>query len=917
MSAAQAQPIPANISGIKSFDYNQNGVLDGNGFLLPGWTINLYSAGGVLLATTMTNAYGYYNFTGLDRTMTYIVSEMVQPGWHNTSLASYVVTFITGGYPDYGQNEFQVTEEDLVSRMWNMPYAESRVLLGFNHRIGGDSPQNEEIKIFEPLGNWNPGASSDGLSPGAEIPWYTTYNDIYLSFNDTWVPTIGTLKQTAIITVNSTSNTWTSTQTIDPSLPRLTSMPIRDIVIRLHSERSDWKVEVNNLVLKQGSNSYPLMNSPITFYGSSAAAGQDYYLMVRASNITNNFPGGTNVSVGGFTLAGDVRFAWPTTGPQPRGNVLKMDVYVGRFMLDTQYDAVRNFANHINGTVSGYKLNQEGVGLPGWTITCTNETLSVFEYCITDANGYYIVHNIPPGYFLLNESSDSYPGWVAMPGQGNRTINTDLSNLPDSLNLVNQNFTNTMYGNISGYKLRDPTNVGLTGWEIKLYKEDGTLFATNITYDDGKYWFDPVPLGKYTVNETHQPGWMQTSPTGDQYEVELTPSELEFRDLNFANEEENFFGNITGYKLNGPTGTGLPGWDIHLVFDDGTLIATNTTTADGGYRFENVLFGKYTLNEMLKEDWVQTAPQGGLHEVEVNNTHFEFSNLNFTNQRSLCLSGYKLDRNNVPLAGWAITVKNETGSVVGTNTTNSSGYWSVCGLIEGIYNISETMQSNWYAVNPATGYQERELVDQNIGNVNFTNGRLGTINGTKFSDANGNGLRELSDPVLPGWTIQLFNASNNVLFSSTTTDSKGLFVFTNIPQGTYLIKEVQQTGWKQTTPAGGSYTIVVTENAYIFTGRDFGNQQAPVVRPCECPTQASFINTALSSPKHTIQFTDKSTGYPVSWLWKFGDGKVSTVKNPKHTYSKKGTFTVTLAVMSYDCAGKSRWSYYTKKISVP
>jgi PKD repeat protein len=175
----------------------------------------------------------------------------------------------------------------------------------------------------------------------------------------------------------------------------------------------------------------------------------------------------------------------------------------------------------------------------------------------------------------------------------------------------------------------------------------------------------------------------------------------------------------------------------------------------------------------------------------------------------------------------------------------------------------------------------------------------------------------LSDPVLPGWTIQLYNASNNVLFRTNITDSKGVFVFNNIPPGTYILKEVQQSGWKQTAPAGGSYTIVVTENAYIFTGRDFGNQQAPVVRPCECPTQAIFAYTALKTPLHTIQFTDKSTGYPVSWLWKFGDGKISTSRNPKHTYSRRGTFTVTLAVMSYDCAGKSRWSYYTKSISVP
>ncbi|RPI37697.1 MAG: PKD domain-containing protein, partial [Methanoregulaceae archaeon] len=48
----------------------------------------------------------------------------------------------------------------------------------------------------------------------------------------------------------------------------------------------------------------------------------------------------------------------------------------------------------------------------------------------------------------------------------------------------------------------------------------------------------------------------------------------------------------------------------------------------------------------------------------------------------------------------------------------------------------------------------------------------------------------------------------------------------------------------------------------------------------------------------TVQFTDRSGGDPASWAWDFGDGDSTnaTAKNPVHTYTEAGTYTVTLVV---------------------
>jgi PKD repeat protein len=44
-----------------------------------------------------------------------------------------------------------------------------------------------------------------------------------------------------------------------------------------------------------------------------------------------------------------------------------------------------------------------------------------------------------------------------------------------------------------------------------------------------------------------------------------------------------------------------------------------------------------------------------------------------------------------------------------------------------------------------------------------------------------------------------------------------------------------------------------------------------------------------------VRFTDTSTGNPTKWYWDFGDGKKGTGKNPAHTYSKSGSYSVALA----------------------
>jgi len=59
----------------------------------------------------------------------------------------------------------------------------------------------------------------------------------------------------------------------------------------------------------------------------------------------------------------------------------------------------------------------------------------------------------------------------------------------------------------------------------------------------------------------------------------------------------------------------------------------------------------------------------------------------------------------------------------------------------------------------------------------------------------------------------------------------------------------------------------------------------------------------VASGEATIQFTSTSSGPVSSWSWTFGDGSISSVENPTHTYTSDGVYNPTLTVQS--AAGQS------------
>lgn len=112
-----------------------------------------------------------------------------------------------------------------------------------------------------------------------------------------------------------------------------------------------------------------------------------------------------------------------------------------------------------------------------------------------------------------------------------------------------------------------------------------------------------------------------------------------------------------------------------------------------------------------------------------------------------------------------------------------------------------------------------------------------------------------------------------------------------------------------TAPSGSLYTPCATLNngqMEDYSIKVLINTQPPL---------ADFDADVTKSCNGSVLYSDKSQNIPTTWNWNFGDGQTSTQKNPSHTYSTSGTYSVKLKVTNlYGSDSITKTNYITVEL---
>ncbi len=322
-----------------------------------------------------------------------------------------------------------------------------------------------------------------------------------------------------------------------------------------------------------------------------------------------------------------------------------------------------------------------------------------------------------------------------------------------------------------------------------------------------------------------------------------TASQIDIPNVNIGNFQ---VGSISGTKYNDLNANGRPdpgevpisNWQIYLDINNNGRVDFNEpstlTNGQGNYIFANLPPGTYQVREVQQPNFRQTTP----NPAPINITSgTNAGNINFGNNFFAgTIAGTKFndinsnarqDPGEQPLANWQIYLDlNRNGRLDGgePNTfTNPQGNYAFVNIPADTYLVREVQQPGFRQTTPDPG-PINVTSNATIGNINFGNVFfVGSISGIKYNDLNANSIRDATDPPLANWQVYLDINGNGRLDGgepNTITNPQGNYTFGNVSPGRYLVREVQQPGWVQTTPNPGAIDITGNTNA---VGVNFGN----------------------------------------------------------------------------------------------
>lgn len=529
--------------------------------------------------------------------------------------------------------------------------------------------------------------------------------------------------------------------------------------------------------------------------------------------------------------------------------------------------------NCILPSQSGYR------GIQGVTIQLWSQGQKIAQ-TTTNAQGRFQFDGLPPGEYSLVEiqpngylDADDHVGTVNGIETGQLNGNDRITNIRLMSGQDGQVYGfcehepakigGTVYHDRNNNGVQDAGEEGIAGATVELLHSDGspvtidsgngTQVALTLQTDaNGEYCFENLLAGKYTIREVQPAGYSDGRDAVGSLGGTLANDQI--RDIVVRNGDsgtEYNFGELRPISLSGyvsqadsegnctmpgePNYRGIAGVTIQLRDASGTVVATTETAADGTYRFDGLLPGDYSIQEIqpdgFRDGQEMLGTVGGIAHGTLG-ANDQITNIRLMSgqhgvQYGFCehlpssLKGTVYhDRNNngvqengeegiagvtirlLNADGAPVTIMNNGVQTVVTAVTDSQGNYHFNNLEAGNYQIQEIQPANWTDGKDSVGSLGGQVTNDRFTRVIIREGdhavdydfgelRLGSISGYVNVDSDGNCIADTpGDVPIAGVTMQLLDSNGNVI-QSTTTNQDGFYRFTKLLPGSYSVRQIQ------------------------------------------------------------------------------------------------------------------------------
>ena len=525
-------------------------------------------------------------------------------------------------------------------------------------------------------------------------------------------------------------------------------------------------------------------------------------------------------------------------------------------------------------------LNNGEPGFDGVTVNLLNEAGATVATTTTKADGTYSFAKLPAGKYTVKvEPSDLLkkleqtedPDGTKDHTSGVVQVNHDNPSV-QNVNFgyaTNYTIKGTIYRDADRSESLEDGEKLYQGVTVDLLDASGNVVATTTTDAHGAYAFTNLEEGTYKVRvrkegpiadlvQTEDPDATKDNTSGD---ITLELNDPIKENVNFGYISDN---SISGtiYRddnrsnsLNGGE-AGYPEQTVQLLDKDGQVIKTTKTDANGNYSFDNLPDGTYSV-KVVKDgaltDLEQTEDPDGAKDsasepITLDEDNPTKKNVNFGYVPDYFIKGtiYRdgnrsgaLDAGEKLYEGVTVNLVGADGTVVATTTTDADGTYSFDKLPAGTYTVTVAQDGPIAGLEQtgdpdATKDNSSEPITLNNDNPSTTDVNFGyiadnSLSGTVYRDDSRNGDQDGTEPGYSGVTVQLLDASGNVV-TTTTTDANGTYSFSKLPDGTYSVKVVkdgeladtEQTEDPDATKDNASEPVTLGEDNPTKDHIDFG-----------------------------------------------------------------------------------------------